>query len=247
MIFANTSERLADSLRQFKCWQDALRLHDALFAMHPHRLDRIQPRTLRGQGADQQAHTVPLAFDLLVMRPKPTFHSRTDVPRGIVPDQGQHLFAESLSLLATPRQEAKGQAADRVSLRKAQPDFFRGLHGVQPTCQQPVADQGLGPGIIFIQSLFYQAHRVSGLGPRSQVGLGETTPPRFILKAQDPLGLTARPANQAISYVFLRAYAASGLVIQCFARIHFTPNRLSVARIVSPLTSSAVRPCSKLL
>src|SRR5207244_9688013 len=45
---------------------------------------------------------------------------------------------------------------------------------------------------------------------------------------------------------FFRAYAGSGLVSQCLARFQPTPRRFKVARIVSLLTGSAVKPCSKL-
>ena len=133
-----------------------------------------------------------------------------------------------------------------MTFRKAQPDFCLALRSILPTDQQPITDQGLGVGVILGQRLFYQAHWVLGLRPDFQVGLRETTPPRFILKAQDPIGLCAGPPDQAIPCVFLRVYAGSGLVIQCLARVHFTPKRRRVARTVSPLISSAVRPCSKL-
>ena len=105
MIFVSTSKRLADSLCQFLCGQDALGFHDALLARHPHGLDRVQPGALDGQRTDGHANPIPLALNLLVMGTKPTFHGGTDVPRGIVPDHGQHPFLEGLNLLTAPSQE----------------------------------------------------------------------------------------------------------------------------------------------
>jgi len=245
MIFVSTSKRLTDSLHQFLCGQDALRFNDAVFAMHPHGLDRIQPRTLDGQRTYDQAHPCALALNLLVMGVQPTLHGGTEMPRGIVPDQGQHPFTKGVGLFAAPFQEAHGQIAHWMPLREAQPDFFL-CRRILPAHQQSVTDQRLRPWGIFRQSLVQQADRLRGLRPNIQVRLSESTPPRFIFKAQDPVGLRASPADQAIPCVFLRAYAGSGLVIQCLARAHFIPNRRSVARIVSPLTCSAVRPCSKL-
>ena len=48
--------------------------------------------------------------------------------------------------------------------------------------------------------------------------------------------------DQAVAAAFFRAYAGSGLVIQCLARFQPMPRRSSVVRMASPVTRSSVRP-----
>jgi len=50
------------------------------------------------------------------------------------------------------------------------------------------------------------------------------------------------PTGSASRVAFFRAYPGSGLVIHCFARCQRTPSRLSVTRIVSPVTRSLMIP-----
>src|SRR5437764_4745810 len=76
--------------------------------------------------------------------------------------------------------------------------------------------------------------------------LRQATPPHFVLEAEDPGRVGGHQADQAIAGTFFRAYSGSGLVIQRLARFQRMPKRCKVARMVSPLTRSAVSPWSKL-
>src|SRR5712692_10826197 len=94
--------------------------------------------------------------------------------------------------------------------------------------------------------LFDQPQRLVRLSPGLQGWLRQATPPGFVLETECPGRVGGRQVDQAVACTFFRAYAGSGLVSQCWARFQPTPRRFKVARIVSPLTGSAVTPCSKL-
>src|SRR5262245_58622674 len=78
------------------------------------------------------------------------------------------------------------------------------------------------------------------------VGLGQAAPPDFIAKPQSPRRLGFGTLDQLVAPFFFRAYAGSGLVIQCLARFHDTRKRRRATRMASSLTSRGVSPSAKL-
>src|SRR5262249_8095404 len=84
------------------------------------------------------------------------------------------------------------------------------------------------------------------LGPRLLVGLSQPAPPDFVTKAQRPRRLGHGPLDHLVAPFFFRAYAGSGLVIQCLARFHDTRKRRRATRMASSLTSRGVSPSAKL-
>jgi hypothetical protein len=115
-----------------------------------------------------------------------------------------------------------------------------------PAEEQAVAGQGFGVRISLGDRLFDQPQGLVRLSPGVQGWLRQARPLGLILKAEHPLRVGTRQADQTVATAFFRAYAGSGLVIQRLARFQPTPSRFRVARIVSPLTRSGVSPCSKL-
>src|SRR5262249_45326131 len=87
---------------------------------------------------------------------------------------------------------------------------------------------------------------VSGVGPRVHRRLGHATPPGLIREPQRPVAVLLPQSDQAVTPPFFRAYAGSGLVIQCLARSQLTPKRSRVCRMVSPLTCVATLPVAQL-
>src|SRR5690242_19637143 len=69
------------------------RLDDGALAMHPLGFDRIEPRTLDGQKAGQDAHALALLLDLAVVGADPGPHALAHVPGGVVPDEHPHAHA----------------------------------------------------------------------------------------------------------------------------------------------------------
>src|SRR5262249_40011215 len=78
------------------------------------------------------------------------------------------------------------------------------------------------------------------------VKLGQPTPPDFVAEPQGPRRLGHSPLDELVAPFFFRAYAGSGLVIQCLARFQFTRKRRRARRMVSSLTRRGVRPWAKL-
>src|SRR5207244_3302726 len=96
------------------------------FAMHPMRLNAVEPGTLGWQPARNDAHPC-LAFALsgqhaLIVLLEPAAHFLTHMPGGIVPDEKQHALALTLHLLAKPLQKGGRHVADWSTIDKAEPD-----------------------------------------------------------------------------------------------------------------------------
>jgi len=140
-------EGVADAFGQFMCRQHAVWFDDSSFAMHPHRLNRIEPGTLDRQGADDNPHTVSALFDELIVRVEPRPHRLTEMPRGIVPDQHQDFFAGRLQFVTTPAQVLDGQGTVGVALSEPQPQLFvpRPVLKGRPD-QQAITSEALGSG-----------------------------------------------------------------------------------------------------
>src|SRR5919106_1664703 len=247
MLFISTAKVITDPLGQLLATEQAVGLHYPTFGMDPARFDGVEPRAFGGQGTGENAHPLASALDRAVVFPNPVFHFLTDVPGGIVPHQEQRLFAQRLQLATNPLQESEGHPTDGATLHKAQPHFLLGWGGSGlPAHHKPIAGQGFGARVILGQGLLHQPPRHSSIGPGVQAGLGQPAKPGLILKAQGPVRLGGRQADQPVSGPFFRVYAGSGLVIHALARCQRTPRRSRVARMVSPLTRCGVSPCWQL-
>src|SRR5262249_18014560 len=120
--------------------QPLFRFDDGPLAMHPLRLDGVQPRALARQLAYQDPHAAfTLGPAVVFLDPAP--HPRADMPGGIVPDQQQRLLALPGQFAANPAQEVHGHLADRPTVHETQ------QHPARVAPQQPVAGQRLGIGI----------------------------------------------------------------------------------------------------
>lgn len=228
---------VTDPLGEFPGSEFARRLDNRAFAVQPARLDRVEPRALGRQGADEEADT-PRTFRVAIVRPNPGPDGRASMPRGIVPDQNPGRLTFRVQPGTGPGQELGGESRDGTVLDKAQPDVVRiGPH-------HAVTGQRFGLGIVLVGGPFEQAQGLL-LAPRVQVGLRQPRPPDFIDIPHHPGGLRLRPATQPVPPLFFRWYAGSGLVIQWRARRHFTPRRRRAWRIVSSLTRRVVRPWAK--
>ena len=206
-----------DPLGEFPGGEFARRLDNRAFTVQPARLDRVEPRALGGQAADEEADA-PRPLRALIVLPNPGPDGRAGMPRGIVPDQDPGRLTFRLQPRTGPGQELGGEGRDGAVLDKAQPDVLRvGAH-------HAVTGQRFGLGIVLVGGPFEQTQGLL-LAPRVQVGLRQARPPDFIHIPHHPGGLRLRPATQPVPPLFFRWYAGSGLVIQSRARRHFTPRR----------------------
>ncbi len=246
MLFMSTIKGRTNPLCQLLSRQNAIWLNNPSLAMQPLGFNRVQPRTFDRQRTNQDTDPLTGRFDLAVMGSDPSPNRLTDVPGGIIPDQGQDRFAQGSPFGATPFQKLDGNGADGSTIDETQPHLFLRFRFSQaPTNQQAITSQGFALRVIFGLFQLNQTERFSSDAPSVQVGLSKPAPPGFIFEAQEPVEL-AGPTDQPVTSVFFRVYSGSGLMIQRLARCQLTPIRPSVARMVSSLTRVAVKPCSKL-
>lgn len=170
---------------EFRSREWTIGLDHPFLACQPLGLDRIEPRTLTGQEAGEQAHALAGQLDVPVVLAQPSAHDLGVMPGGVVPDQQHGAFAACLRLLGTPTQEVDGDRTDRPAIDEAQPHLLAALGGVDPAArQQAIAGQRLGIGIITRDRLLDQAQRVRVVLSGVQGRTGQSTPPDLILEAQ---------------------------------------------------------------
>src|SRR5919108_1117393 len=230
-VFTNPRDQLWGSQR-------ALCLNHGSLGMHPMRLNGIQPRALDRQPQSQNAHAA-FALHLAVMRLDPATHLLRLMPRGIVPDQSQHALAVRRQLLTNPLEAICRHLTHRPPINKAQE------HSAGVTPQQSIAADGLWLFVRFTLLHFLQLQR--GIrGPGVESRLFKPAPPAFICIAEDPGLVGTGEPLYSFQLLFFRRYCGSGLVIQSFARFHFTPRRAIALRMASRLRRFFVSPCSQI-
>lgn len=232
-----TPEILANSFDQFFSRQLSLRLDNCSLTMYPMRLNWIQPRALDRQSMSKYSHP---AFSLhsLVVLLDPSAHFLALMPGGIVPDQHQHPLALFSQLPTGPFKKVGSNLADRAALHKSQHQ----LVCVAP--QQPIAAQCKR---VFVSLALFKLMQLQGLriSPGMKSRLMKPAPPRLIFKTQHPVTVNRSQPLQPFKLLFFKAYCGSGLLIQFFARFHFTPSLEIALRITSRLTGLLTSPCSK--
>src|SRR5262245_41556342 len=219
------------------------RFDNCPLTVDPLGLNRVEPGTLDGQVADEEADALALLLDGPVVCADPGAHRLTHVPGRIVPDEDPHWYAQGLQPGAAPVQKLGCQGADGPALYEAQPNGFVLLGAAH---EQAITGQRLRIGIGVGDRLFHQAQRLVGLRPGVQVGLPQATPPHLVGEAQRPVRMGAGQSDQTVALSFFRTYSGSGLVIHCLARFQPMPSRSKVLRMASPLTTVGVKPWAQL-
>src|SRR5262249_39715570 len=224
----------ADAVGDLLGTEQACRLENGALAVHPFGLNRVEPGTLDGQIAGEEAHALAALLHLLVVGADPGADALTHVPGSIVPDEYPDPHARLLQPTRTPAQELLGEGTDRPPLDETQPDALRPAPLAQ---QHPITRQRVRVGIALGDRLLDQAQRPVGrVRPGMRVRLGQATPPGLVGEPQRPVGVLPGQSDQAVTLPFFRVYSGSGLVIQCLARFQPTPRRSKVWRMGSPLT-----------
>src|SRR5215204_1573047 len=242
MFVVRTAKNRANALGQLVGRQQPLGLYHLALAMDPLRLNRVEPRALLGQKAAYAPHSpfAPAVFDFSVVRGDPLSDLFGDVPGSVVPDQNPNPLAGRFKLFAAPRKEAGGYPAHGAAIHEAQPDLFELRH------QQPIAGDGFGIEVVLGDRLFHQTQGLAFLGPAVEGRPRQPTPPGLVAETHYLIGATFGEADQSVAPPFFLAYSESAEVIQRLARSQRTPIRASVARTVSPVMRSWVKPSSKL-
>src|SRR3712207_567187 len=161
MLVMQTTKDPANPLCEFISSQKTIGLDHFPLAVNPFRLYRVQPRTLLGQQAADNPHSISALFDLAVVPAKPTPHLTAYVPARVVPDQKQSLLAKSFELFATPLKESGRYSTDGPAIHEAQPRALIKLRQVES-----VAGDGFRIRVVFSDRLLDEDRRLSLFGPQ---------------------------------------------------------------------------------
>src|SRR5215207_2687799 len=236
MVDARTAVVVAHPGLDFGGREGASRLDDGLLAVHPTRLDRVEPRALARQSALENPHPT-LALDSPVVLANPGPDRLADMPARVVPEQHEHALVVLGERLDHPGQERDRYQTDRAAVDKPQQHLGR----VGP--QHPIAGQCLRLRIGLVSRLCDQMQRL--LAPGTQRWVGQARPPDFVLEPDDPILVSLRQPHQSVASFFFLTYAGSGLVIHFLARFHPMPSRVIAPRTVSSDMRAEVSPRSK--
>jgi hypothetical protein len=99
--------------------------------------------------------------------------------------------------VSDPGQRVTGHLADRPAVDEAS------QHRVGLRQAEPIAGEGFAVCVRFGYVVFHQAQRLARR-PGAQRGLGQATPPDFVLEAQRQGGLPQDQADQPVATVFFR-------------------------------------------
>src|SRR5918994_6252512 len=242
MLLVSTVKYSADPLGKLVGTKQPLGLRNLAFAVNPLGLYRIEPWALGRQQAGHYPRSgfASAVFDLAVVGGDPVTHLSARMPACVVPDKKQGLLAPLVELLTAPREKLCSYRAHGAAIYEPQPGLleFGQIH--------PVAGQSLRLRVVLSRLLLQKTHWLCGIRPRVQARSLEAREPGLVLETYSPLWMALGEPDQPVSSPFFRVYSGSGLSIQRLARSQRTPSRESVARMVSPLTSSFVSPSSKL-
>src|SRR5437660_1095814 len=178
MVDHLTAKVVTDATFHFLSGEQTSWFNNGPFAMHPMRLNAVEPGTLGRQPARNDAHS-PMALPLgcqhvAIVLLEPTAHFLTDMPRGIIPDEDQHALALTLHLLTKPLQKGRRYMADGPTIDKAE------SNGLAIGFEQARATQGFGIRILFADLPFQQAQRLSRFTPAMHLRLCHPAPPHLI-------------------------------------------------------------------
>src|SRR5919112_3625653 len=235
----SAAEDPANPVGELVSTEQPLGLNYLTFAMNPLRLDGIEPWALGGQQTRQYPDPMAAGFDLAVVGGDPASHLMAFMPGGVVPDKKQSFLTPLSEPVATPPKKPCGYGAHRAAVHEPQPGLFE-LRQIQP-----ITGESLRFRIVLPRLFLKEAHRLCSIRPGMQRRSLEARKPGLVLETHSPSWVALGEADQPVSRPFFRAYSGSGLSIQRLARSQRTPSRESVARMVSPLTSSFVSPSSK--
>ena len=168
--------RSTDPWHEFRHREPARRFHPSPFPMHPRGCNRMEPGTWTREAADKQA-TASLLVGLTIVALDPYLHRLADMPGGMVPDAPESPCAPGRHVCGTPGQKGAGDHADGTPVDNASQPGVGGRH------LEPITGPGLACWVFGRHALFHQAARLAG-APSMPLGLGLTTPPDVIFKAQ---------------------------------------------------------------
>src|SRR4051794_7183040 len=174
----------------------AVGLDHGPLAVRPAGPDRVQPRALARQAADQEAAAAPDGLDPAVVGRGPGPPPAADRPGGGGPDQGPGADALGGEAVGDPGEEGAGDAAPRPPRHEPQ------QHPLRPRQPQAVAGERLRLGIGGVRG---EPGSLAVRRPGVEGRLGEAGEPDLVLEAGGPARPAPRQADQTVAATFLCA------------------------------------------
>jgi hypothetical protein len=125
MLVMRTTKHPAHPICKLVCSKQPLWLDDLALGVDPLGLYGVKPRTLLGQKAAHDPHSISALFDLTVMFPEPSPHLLGDVPGSVVPDENQSFLANLFELLQAPRKELGRYGTEGSAIYESQPRLLK--------------------------------------------------------------------------------------------------------------------------
>lgn len=193
-----------DACGQLLRRKQAVRFNDGPLAMHPRRLNRMEPGAFRWESKGQNAHAVARLCDLLMVFSDPDPHDLTAMPGRMIPDQHSGALALRRQPLAAPVETWGRDVAHRMAHDTAQPHLIALRIVWLPFLpQDPIPGQRVGVGVALFPGRFFQTHGMLCALPGVHARKGKAAPPHLIKEPNRPVRLVAGPGDQGIASVFL--------------------------------------------
>jgi hypothetical protein len=144
MLVMRTIEDPANPLGELVSSQRiAFWLHYFALAVYPLGFYGVKPRALFGQKAAYDPHSFSTLLDFSIVRSEPAPDLFGDMPRSVVPDENQHLLAESLELFKAPLEKLGGYGTHGSTVHEPDPRLIELGH------IEPIAGDGFRVRVVF--------------------------------------------------------------------------------------------------
>src|SRR5215207_6928099 len=193
VLVMRTVEDPANPLGQLVSSQQPLGLDHFPLAVYPLGFYGVEPRTLLGQKATHDPHSLSTLLDFSVVRSEPAPDLPGDMPTSVVPDEEQHFLARCLELFAAPPEELRGYGTHRPTVHEPYPRLLVDLGQVEP-----VAGDGLRLGVVFGDRLLEQTQRPPFRSPATEGGQSQPTPPALVAETHCPFGVGIGHRHQSV-------------------------------------------------
>lgn len=196
MRFVRATKIGTGTLSQRLGRKQCIRFNHSTFPVDPFGFNWVEPGTLCRQTEWQDAHSLVLSSDLLVVFANPGVHVFAHVPGGIIPDKKPGGLALFVQVSTTPVEKLGRDVTYRTSRNKAHPHLIS--HWIIPRAllpQHSIAGERFGIGIALFPGLLYQVGRLILALPGMQAWKRKPAPPDFIQKTNGPARLLACPRD----------------------------------------------------
>jgi hypothetical protein len=196
MLVMWTTEDPTDPIRKLISSKQSVGFDDLALGVYPLGLYGIEPRTLLGQQAAHDPHSIAAFLDPAVVSSEPASDLPGDVPASVVPDEQQNLLSSLLEFLQAPFKESGRYGTHGPAVHEPDPRFAD-LRKVES-----IAGDGFRLRVVFGERPLDEAERRAICAPGVERWQGQPAPPAFVLEADSPLGIRSGDLHQSVAPSF---------------------------------------------